>query len=45
MSLDKLINLPKNNDTICVDGVCGEAALNKTGLSQQQDSINSMTTA
>jgi hypothetical protein len=45
MSFDKLINLPKQNDTTCVGGVCGEAALNMTGLSREQDNTSSVTTA
>jgi hypothetical protein len=45
MSFDKLLNIHKANDTTCVGGVCGEAALNMTGLSAAQDNTSSVTTA
>jgi hypothetical protein len=43
--MDKLIKVPTVNETVCVGGVCGAAAINKTGLTREQDSIKSVTTA
>lgn len=35
----------ENNATVCVDGICGKDAVNATGLTADQDSINGVTAA